>query len=171
MARLQNLISRCKPGEGDGLIFYAREHPAGASLPERLQKANPLEDLALQTIIHVGEAITKKNNIPHLPLTIDQVLIPDTGVPKLLTNVSGAGDEVSEGEWYEMFPCSDHPPGHGRAAVITEYESILQRMETAGEGGFSTGIFEGASTPEPQCRGAPLRPGKLAVTPPLQASH
>ncbi len=144
MARAQNpyITAVYEAGEGNGLYFYAREHLDGASLRTRLQQGQVLtEDLALRVLLNVSEALNyeKKNGILHTPLTMEQILIPDIGVPKLLNNVTMEGGEVSAGEHEEMKRLAAilREGMEGAAGCSEEFQSLLARMESAGEGGFS----------------------------------
>lgn len=144
MARAQNpyITAVYEAGEGNGLYFYAREHLDGASLRKRLQQGQVLtEDLALRVLLNVSEALNyeKVNGILHAPLTMEQILIPDVGVPKLLNNVTMEGGEVSAGEHDEMKRLAAilREGMEGAAGCSEEFQSLLARMESAGEGGFS----------------------------------
>lgn len=143
MAKAQNpyITAVYEAGQGNGLIFYAREHVEGANLKERLKQGQVLpEDLALRVIINIGEALNyeKKNNILHTPLTLDDVLIPDTGVPKLLNNVTMDGGTLSGGEADEMIRLGAivKQGMEGATMATPEFKSMLDRMRSAGQGGF-----------------------------------
>ncbi len=145
MAKAQNpyITAVYEAGQSNGLIFYAREHVEGANLKERLKQGQVLpEDLALRVVINIGEALNyeKKNNILHLPLQIDDVLLPDTGVPKLLNNVTMEGGEVSGGEIDEIKRLGEiiKQGMEGAAMASAELKSMLQRMGTAGQAGYSS---------------------------------
>lgn len=144
MARAQNpyITSVYEAGEGSGLYFYAREHLDGANLRERLQQRQVLtEDLALRVLLNVSEALNyeKKNGILHTPLLMEHVLIPNVGVPKLLNNVTMEGGEVSAGEVDEMRRLGKiiREAMEGAAETSEEFQALLGKMESAGEGGFT----------------------------------
>ncbi len=144
MAGAQNpyITSVYEAGEGSGLYFYAREHLDGANLHERLQQRQVLnEDLALRVLLNVSEALNyeKKNGILHTPLSVEQVLIPNVGVPKLLNNVTMEGGEVSAGEVDEMRRLGKiiREAMEGASETSEEFQVLLGKMESAGEGGFA----------------------------------
>ncbi len=148
MARAQNpyIVTVYEAGQANGLIFYAREQVDGASLKERLRRGETLsEDMALRVIMNVGEALhyEKDQGILHLPLMIDQILIPDTGVPKLFNNVTMEGGETSPGEVDEI---------HRLAAIMRQaiavgeaspgFQKFIERMEGQGFGDWSSLLRE-----------------------------
>lgn len=143
MARAQNpyITTVYEAGQGSGLIFYAREHVEGANLKDRLARGQILsEELAIRVIINVGTALyyEQRNNILHTPLTVDQVLIPNEGVPKLLNNVTLEGAEMSAGEIDEMIRLGMivKQGMEGAQMATPEFKSFLERMLLAGKGGF-----------------------------------
>jgi len=150
MARAQNpyIVAVYEAGQANGLIFYAREYVDGASLKERIRRGETLsEEAALRVIANVAEALNyeKEHGILHLPLLIDQILVPDTGVPKLFNNVTMEGGDVSPGELDEI---------HRLAAIMRqtvspedltlEFQSLVQRMEQVEGEGFTdwAGVLE-----------------------------
>jgi len=148
MARAQNpyIVTVYEAGQANGLIFYAREQVDGAGLKDRIRRGEVIsEELALRVITNVGEALKyeKDHNILHLPLLIDQILIPDTGVPKLFNNVTIEGGDVSPGEVDEI---------HRLTAIIRQalpaeqmtpgFRNFVERMEGQGFSEWSNVLLE-----------------------------
>jgi formylglycine-generating enzyme required for sulfatase activity/DNA-binding response OmpR family regulator len=135
MAKAQNpyITVVYEAGESNGLIFYARERVAGASLADRRQQGRLLsEDASLHVIINIGEALNyeSKNSILHEPLSETHIFIPDVGVPKLRNNVTVEGTETSPGEAMEIRQLAailnqslENPKG-----VSPEFRALLQDM-------------------------------------------
>jgi len=144
MARAQNpyLTSVYEAGQANGLIFYAREHSEGCSFLEYLRKERDLpEELALTIVTNVSEALNyeKKTALLHTPLTPNQILIPDTGVPKLLNNVTIEGGEISAGELDEMRRLGSivKQAMTGATVVSLNFKVFLEKIGNAGNGGFN----------------------------------
>lgn len=144
MARAQNpyITSVYEAGESDGLIYYAREYVDCDNLREHLTRSQFLsEDLALQVIINISEALQyeQKTGLLHSPLILEQVLAPKTGVPKLFNNVTLEGGEVSAGVEDEIRRLSAIiSEGVGGAHVASpEFAALLEKMSRAGADGFS----------------------------------
>jgi formylglycine-generating enzyme required for sulfatase activity len=136
MARVQNpyITAVYEAGEGNGLIFYAREHVGGCNLGERIGFKKWInENLALKVISNIGEALNyeAKTNVIRSPLTIDQILVPDVGVPKLLNNVTTQGAEVSPGPTDEIKRLGNFIRlGLGTAPLSSEFNGLLNTMLT-----------------------------------------
>ncbi|MCC7517893.1 MAG: SUMF1/EgtB/PvdO family nonheme iron enzyme [Verrucomicrobiae bacterium] len=144
MARAQNpyITAVYEAGESNGLYFYAREYLDGANLHDRCQQGQVLaEELALRVLLNISEALNyeKKNGILHTPLSMEQILMPNVGVPKLLNNVTLEDGEVSSGEYDEMKRLARilREAMEGAATASVEFQSLLERMDRAGEGGFA----------------------------------
>ncbi len=143
MARVQNpyITIVYEAGRGDGYIFYAREHIVESDFKEFLKQGKSLsEDKALRLVIHIGEALRyeKKHSILHTPLIPEQILVPETGIPKLLNNVTMEGSEISPGMLDEIHRLSTIIK-HGlkeMKGVSSELMILLDRMEAAGRGGY-----------------------------------
>ncbi|MDD2710328.1 MAG: SUMF1/EgtB/PvdO family nonheme iron enzyme [Verrucomicrobiae bacterium] len=140
MAKAQNpyVTAVYEAGEGNGLYFYAREYIGGISLPEKRKKGKLLtEDIALRVIINVGEGLNyeAEKSILHIPLTAEQILVPDVGVPKLLNNVTIENSGTSLGEIDEIRRLGNiiFEFLENAASPSPEMASLLERMRAAGQ--------------------------------------
>ncbi|MBI4023349.1 MAG: SUMF1/EgtB/PvdO family nonheme iron enzyme [Verrucomicrobia bacterium] len=144
MAKAQNpyITAVYEAGEENGVIYFAREHVDGFNLKDHVTRGRSLnEELVLRAVLNIGDALNyeKKHQIPHSPLVQEQVLIPETGAPKLLNNVTVEGEETSAGETDEIQRLGGmlRKVVAGTEDVSPEFKALLEKMETSSQGGYA----------------------------------